>query len=84
MSNASQDQTMLIYVLIVGYGPLITVIGILWRKFEEARKNEREEARRREDMIQEHNRQMQAVLIEKARTDENIGKILAKLDHAKE
>ena len=81
MANASQDQTMLIYVLIVAYGPLLTVIGILWRKWEASRTEIKEAAIKREAMIQEHHRQIQALSTEKNNMNERLGMILAKLEH---
>ena len=80
MANASQDQTMLIYVLIAGYTPLITVIGVLWRKWENSRTEVKEARDKREEMMHAHHREVQTLIQEKNNMNERLGMILAKLD----
>ena len=81
MANASQDQSMLIYVLIAAYGPLLTVIGVLWRKWESARTEVKDAATKRETLIQEHAREKYAMILENNRTSEQLGAIKSSLDN---
>lgn len=79
MANASQDQSMLIYVLIAAYAPLVTVIGVLWRKWETARKYGYEAQKTREALIQDHNREMMEMVKERNKTSEQLALIMDKL-----
>lgn len=80
MSQATADQSMLIYVLIAAYGPLVGVIGILWRKWEAARQEVKEANTKRETLIQEHAREKYTMILERNKTSEQLGAIQAKLD----
>lgn len=80
MSQATADQSMLIYVLIAAYAPLVTVIGVLWRKWEEARKDNKDAAKDRETLIREHASEKQLMILESNKTSQQLGAILAKLD----
>lgn len=80
MSQATADQSMLIYVLIAAYGPLLTVIGVLWRKWETARQEVKDAARERETLIITHATEKQTMILENNKTSQQLGAILAKLD----
>lgn len=80
MSQATADQSMLIYVLIAGYGALVSAIGLIWRKWEASREENKQAARDREALILEHNREKQAVLLENNKISQQLGRLLAKLD----
>lgn len=80
MSQATADQSMLIYVLIAAYGPLLTVIGILWRKWESSREENKVATKERETLIREHASEKQQMILENNKTSQQLGAILAKLD----
>lgn len=81
MADTSQDQSMLIYVLIAAYGPLLTVIGVLWRKWEAARNDLKDAATKREDLIKEHAREKYTMILENNRTSEQLGSIKTVLEN---
>lgn len=80
MSQATADQSMLIYVLIAAYAPLVTVIGILWRKWEDARQENKDATKEMQTMIREHASEKQQMILESNKTSQQLGAILAKLD----
>lgn len=80
MANVEQDQSMLIYIIIAGYGPLLTVIGVLWRKWEDARTENKEATRARETLILTYAQEKQQMLLENNKISVQLGQLLSKLD----
>lgn len=80
MANASQDQTVLIYIIIAGYGPVLTALGVIWRKWEDSRNENKKLVSDKETMLIQHSNETRSLMEKNNQTSAQLATILAKLD----